>query len=164
MRSAVLMICLLTVGLAIAGASTRSSALPNPAFTPGALNQNVTQADIHSTICLHGWTATVRPPESYTNKLKREQIKEYGYADTRMRDYEEDHLVSLELGGSPTSPLNLWPQPYAGRWGARVKDRLEDRLHRLVCQGKITLAVARAAIRKNWVRAYAHYLPARSPR
>ena len=29
-----------------------------------------------------------------------------------MSDYQEDHLISLELGGNPTDPRNLWPEPY----------------------------------------------------
>ena len=58
------------------------------------------------------------------------------------------HLVPLELGGSPASPRNLWPEPHhvAGGWGSYRKDRLENRLNHLVCRGRITLAVARHAI------------------
>src|ERR1700751_1081179 len=44
--------------------------LPDPPCTPGATNPTVTQATIHQTICTSGWTATVRPPESYTEQLK----------------------------------------------------------------------------------------------
>lgn len=68
-------------------------ALPDPALTPGRLAASVTQANIHRTICVRGWTRTVRPPEWYTEKLKRRQIREYGYADRRLGDYEEDHLL-----------------------------------------------------------------------
>ena len=137
-----------------------SAARPNPSRTPGALNPAVTQRDIYSTICVRGWTRTVRPPEAYTEHLKREQIRLYGYRDRWLRDYEEDHLVPLELGGSPASPRNLWPEPHhvAGGWGSYRKDQLENRLNHLVCRGRITLAVARRAIARNWIAAYRRFM------
>jgi len=138
-----------------------SSVLPNPSLTPGVINPDVTQANIRSTICIPGFTKTVRPKVSYTNKLKKEQIGQYGYADKNMHDYEEDHLISLEIGGSPTSPQNLWPEPYAGSWGARTKDRIEDRLHKLVCTNQIPLEQAQIDIATNWVAAYQKYIGAR---
>lgn len=144
--------------LAKIAASALASALPNPTLTPGALNLNVTQANIHSTICVPGWTAKIRPSSYFTDKLKRAQIKAYGYADTKMRDYEEDHKVSLELGGAPRNPKNLWPQPYKGIWGARAKDHLEDRLHKLVCADKLPLAAAQQAINANWIAAFKKYV------
>src|SRR5690242_10597803 len=73
--------------------------LPDPSCQPGATNPDVTQSTIGSTICVSGWTSTVRPPTSYTNPLKVTQIAEYRYTDTSTADYEEDHLIPLELGG-----------------------------------------------------------------
>ncbi|KIG11213.1 hypothetical protein BurMR1_1873 [Burkholderia sp. MR1] len=104
-----------------------SQAMPDPRRTPGALNPDVTPATIRSTICVKSYTKTIRPEEDYTERLKRQQIAEYGYSDRRLRDYEEDHLISLELGGSPSDPRNLWPQPHhvVGGWGSYAKDRLE---------------------------------------
>ncbi len=136
------------------------SALPNPRLTPGALNPSVRQADIFRTICVRGWTRRVRPPERYTERLKRRQIREYGYRDRRLRDYEEDHLIPLELGGSPASPENLWPEPHhvSDGWGSYAKDRLENRLNHLVCRGRLSLASAREMIAANWVAAYRHFL------
>ena len=78
--------------------------------------------------------------------------------DTVTGDYEEDHLISLELGGSPTSPLNLWPEPYSSPDGARVKDQLENKLRALVCAGTIQLATAQSAIATNWWIAYETYI------
>ena len=137
-----------------------SEALPDPDLTPGALDPAVTQADIGQTICVRGWTRTVRPPEWYTERLKRRQIRQYGYADRWLRDYEEDHLIPLELGGSPRSTRNLWPEPHSvvGGWGSRAKDRLENRLNRLVCRGRLTLASARRQIATNWIAAYQRFL------
>src|SRR5262249_31090768 len=88
-----------------------TDALILPTHTPGARYSKVTQATIKTTICVKGWTKTVRPPSSYTSALKRVQLVEWQYADTNQAHYEEDHLISLELGGAPRSTRNLWPQP-----------------------------------------------------
>ncbi|HJU16859.1 MAG TPA: hypothetical protein VJ770_10355 [Stellaceae bacterium] len=136
------------------------SALPNPARTPGAVNPAVTQANIKETICKRGWAKSVRPPESYTRKLKRQQIREWRYADQKLGHFEEDHLIPIELGGSPTDPKNLWPEPHSplGGWGSTRKDILERRLNRLVCSGQLSLDEARQAIARNWIDAYRHYV------
>jgi hypothetical protein len=140
--------------------SARAQDLPNPSLTPGATNPDVTQQNIASTICQRGWTATIRPPEPYTEKLKREQIAAYGYRDHRLRDYEEDHLIPLDLGGAPSDPRNLWPQPHLGPedWGSYAKDRLEARLNELVCDGTLPLETARTAIASDWVATYRKYI------
>lgn len=135
-------------------APAQPGVLPDSSRTPGAANPAVTQADIGTTICVAGWTATIRPPESYTNALKREQLAS-GYAyrgDMNPADYEEDHFIPLEIGGAPSDVRNLWPEPYAGSQGARVKDVVENRLHREVCDGAISLAAARQEIvaQTNW--------------
>ncbi|MGZ2749904.1 hypothetical protein [Burkholderia stagnalis] len=139
-----------------------AQAMPDAHMTPGALNPEVTQANIHSTICVKGYTRTIRPDEQYTERLKREQIAAYGYSDRRLRDYEEDHLVSLELGGSPTDPRNLWPQPHhvMGGWGSYAKDRLENELNHLVCRGKLPLADAQSMIARDWIATYKRFIGA----
>lgn len=123
----------------------------------GVVNPNVTQANIHSTICVKNWTATIRPPASYTTKLKIKQLA--GRGDPKL--YEEDHLISLELGGHPTDPNNLWPELWSGPTGARVKDQLENRLHNLVCSkiNPLPLATAQKAIATDWKAAYKKYMP-----
>ncbi|MDX6527381.1 MAG: hypothetical protein QOI43_2892, partial [Gaiellales bacterium] len=80
-------------------------------LTPGVLNPDVTQATIRSTVCRPGWTRTVRPPVSYTNALKARGLRQYGLRGPPS-SFQEDHLISLELGGNPTDPRNLWPEPY----------------------------------------------------
>jgi hypothetical protein len=107
-------------------------------LTPGALNADVTQATIGDTVCTRGWTRTVRPPTEYTNGLKQQQMRDYGRTGG-LADYQEDHLISLELGGDPTDPRNLWPEPYPR---AADVDREENRLNELVCSGRLTLADA----------------------
>ena len=114
-------------------------ALILPTHTPGARYAPVTQGTVASTICRAGWTATIRPPVSYTNALKQRQLVAWGYADRNPGDYEEDHLISLELGGAPRSQRNLWPQPWPQ---ARADDQLENAWHAMVCSGKLTLTQA----------------------
>ena len=126
------------------------SGLPDPVCTPGVADPRVTQGNIQTTICVTGYTTRVRPPTAYTNALKRRQIKAYGYADTNLVDYEEDHLIPLEIGGHPTDPKNLWPEPLTGAYAATKKDGVENSLHHRVCSGLITLAAAQAAIVKDW--------------
>lgn len=117
--------------------------------TPGVANPQVTQANIATTICKSGWTATIRPPVSYTNKLKAQQMLVYGEPAPASL-YEEDHELSLELGGDPQDPKNLFPQPYAGSNGARTKDAEENSLHRAVCGGGMKLADAQAKLLRDW--------------
>lgn len=109
----------------------------------------MTQADIRSTICKPGWTSTIRPPESYTEKLKIKEIMQYGYQDQRLGDYEEDHLIPLELGGAPKAIRNLWPE-YDNGHIPNKKDAVENALNHAVCSGKVKLRPAQRAIAKDW--------------
>jgi hypothetical protein len=146
----------LLTGAGPAHASTCSQSylpLPDPSCTPGVYNPDVTQSTINSTICVSGWTATVRPPTSYTNPLKVQGIADYGYTNISTSAYEEDHFIPLELGGSPRDPGNLWPEPYAGTKTATTKDGVETKLKNAVCSGRITLSAARTAIKNNWTTA-----------
>ena len=127
-----------------------NNGLPDSSCTPGATDNRVTQANINSTICVSGYTSTVRPSTSYTTPLKIKQIQQYGYTDTSTSSYEEDHLIALELGGSPSDPANLWPEPYNITYNARQKDKVENYLHSLVCGGTMTLVEAQKAIAQNW--------------
>ena len=106
--------------------------------TPGVENPDVTQETIGQTICRHGWTKTVRPPTEYTNELKREGMKTY-HRPGGLSDYQEDHLISLELGGHPTDPRNLWPEPIER---AVDVDDVENQLNEQVCSGELTLTEA----------------------
>jgi hypothetical protein len=137
-RTALVTIALLLLAIAIVsphGSSSRGPYHADITRTPGVLNPDVTQANINSTICLHGWTKTIRPPTSYTNDLKERQMREYRVGGSRS-DYQEDHLVSLELGGHPTDPRNLWPEPYPR---AAEVDSIENDLNAKVCAGELAL-------------------------
>ena len=126
--------------------------LPDPVCTPGVRYSQVTQADIGRTICKSGWTSTVRPPEDYTADLKVVQIGEYHYARHDPSLYEEDHLIPLELGGSPTSVKNLWPEFDNGHI-PNPKDEVERALNDAVCDHTVSLRAAQRAIAVNWTTA-----------
>jgi hypothetical protein len=55
------------------------------------------------------------------------------------RGDEEDHLISLELGGAPGSKKNLWPEPWPQ---PRMSDPNETVWKRRVCNGTLTLRQA----------------------
>jgi hypothetical protein len=140
-RTGLVAIALLLVAIAIVsphGSSSKGPYHADIARTPGVLNPDVTQANINSTICRHGWTKTIRPPTSYTNELKKKQMREYNVGGSST-DYQEDHLISLELGGHPTDPRNLWPEPYPR---AAEVDSTENDLNARVCSGDLSLAAA----------------------
>ena len=143
MRNLIIVLCLLP-SLAWAEDPT----LPDSVLTPGIFDSTAT-VDM---ICQKGYSATVR---HVTDKQKDEVFKEYNIE--RSGNYEVDHLISLELGGS-NDTRNLWPESYSGIWGARVKDVLENRLHTLVCDGKVSLREAQYDISHNWIKAYCKYM------
>jgi hypothetical protein len=129
-------------------------AYPDLSRTPGFTNPDITQGNIEETICNPNWTTkSIRPPSSYTTRLKKEQMQEWGLSGTTS-DYEEDHFISLELGGNPTDPRNLWPEPYNSKPGAREKDVVENYLHKQVCIGAMTLQAAQSAIATDWYQVY----------
>jgi hypothetical protein len=117
------------------GATSKGPYHADLARTPGVVNPDVTQANIATTICRHGWTRTIRPPTDYTNALKLKQMREYGVGGSPAR-YQEDHLISLELGGHPTDARNLWPEPYPR---AAEVDSIENELNAKVCSGDLPL-------------------------
>lgn len=136
-----------------------------PSWATGAINQDIQSPEqIAATICNSAWsTKSERPPVSYTTPLKIAQLKQLGYPDQNPADFEEDHLISLELGGNPTSTQNLWPEPYTASvadGGARSKDQVENYLHAEVCAGSITLQEAQQAIVTDWY-AVLHSMPAK---
>lgn len=148
MRLFIALFALLAVSL-----GARADHLPD---VPGAINPDVTQANIGQTICVPGWTQTVRPPVSMTNRIKRAKLA--GMKDRNPAHYELDHLISLQLGGATADPQNLWLQSYANPCGARIKDRLESALKRLVCAGRLSLAQAQQEIRSDWIASYGRWI------
>ena len=129
--------------------------VPDPARTPGA-SLDVTAADI----CVPGYSKRVRRVPA---AVKREAYATYGVLSHEPGEYEIDHLIALELGGS-NSLKNLWPQSFRTHpWNAYVKDALENELHRRVCAGTIDLARAQFVISHNWVIGYRIYVHPNPP-
>jgi hypothetical protein len=142
-RELLVLACATTLAIGLFGGFETGPAGPklSPAraswkLTPGVANHDVTQETIAETICKRGWTATIRPPTSYTDELKLEQMTAYHRLGA-VSDYQEDHLISLELGGDPQDPRNLWPEPIER---ARAVDDAENELNAKICSGEITLA------------------------
>ena len=122
--------------------------LPDPHCTPGSIDPAVTQAGIRSTICKSGWTKTVRPPESQTERFKFD-VAYPAYRTPRSQRTELDHLVPLELGGS-NDATNLWPESPPT---PNPKDKVENALNAAVCDGRVSLAAAQQAIAADWLTA-----------
>ena len=122
--------------------------LPDRSLTPGVVLTTST-----GRVCTSGYASSVRDvPGSESDAVyARYGVVHVPYA------HEVDHLVSLELGGS-NAIGNLWPEPYAGRWGARTKDVLENRLHDLVCSGQLGLRRAQRLEATDWVAAYRRFV------
>jgi len=130
---------------------------PNPALTPGAVNSAATD----SIICVRGYTsgndANGNKVRDVSEATKRQVFVEYGI-DPKSDHFEIDHLISLELGGS-NDIKNLWPQSYTTQpYNAHMKDALENRLHLLVCSGRVRLSVAQYDISTDWIAAYKKYV------
>jgi hypothetical protein len=123
-----------------------AQAVPNPALTPGKARALST-----TRVCSIRWGVDRR---HVTEAMKRHVADAYGVPWAQHARYEFDHLISRELAGADDE-ANLWPQPWA--W-ARKKDRLENRLHVLVCSGKLPLRAAQREIAADWPAAYRKYV------
>jgi hypothetical protein len=131
------------------------AAIPNRSLTPGATRQ-VTMSEVCSV-----------PREEVIGhvsvSLRQKVLQEYGIANAHPADYEIDYLIAPRLGGIEDI-RNLWPEPYQARvWNARVKDALEERLHEMVCSGKLDLATAQHDIATDWIAAYRKYFHTNNP-
>src|SRR3984893_18584769 len=128
---------------------------PYPKLTPGDAFE-VTVQDLS----VPGYTKKVRDVPA---EMKREVYREYGITSHGPGDYEVDHLIPLEVGGS-NSIRNLWPESHrTSPWNAQVKDRLESKLHELVSSGQLDLKTAQRAIASNWIEAYKLYVSPNPP-
>lgn len=154
----VLALCIATIllvtgvtNVAIPQHCTAHNNMPDRTCTPGTINPNVTQQNLKDTVCKPGYSSEIRPPVSYTNKLKTQLIKSYGLTG-KSSDYELDHLIPLSIGGAPKDPKNLWPEKWTGKNSAKAKDAIEDKTHRELCKGNLTLVQAQAVFLGNWTK------------
>jgi hypothetical protein len=171
-------IALLTVGvlagLSLGGAYARSFGPPDPAFvgqtvllgkqtqttdctrgpnsdrdcSPGAYYKKLTRA----VLCSPDFTT--KSVRNVPQSLKYKVEAEYGMAKKKYgSSLEIDHIVSLELGGS-NDVADLFPEGLYAHPGYKIKDKLENKLHDLVCDGKMSLRSVQRAIAKNWQALY----------
>ncbi len=119
---------------------------PDKACTPGDILPNVTKAEI----CKPGYAQGTR---DVPNSEKEQVYTEYGIASHTPGQYEVDHFVSLELGGS-NDVSNLWPEAANPKPGFHEKDKVENYLHDQVCSGALTLQQAQIQIATNWLDVY----------
>ncbi|TMK73299.1 MAG: HNH endonuclease [Actinobacteria bacterium] len=149
-----MLVAVVAAGLFVGPAVGRTAAtcavhgvLPDRACTPGATFPHVTARQV----CVRGYAGRVRNvPESE----KRAVYARYGIATHSPGQYEVDHLVSLELGGSNVI-ANLWPEAAEPRPGFHEKDRVENYLHARVCDGQMTLRRAQRLIATDWLKVWA---------
>lgn len=127
-----------------------SPILPDPRLTPGDVLTTDAQA-----VCTPGYSRSVRDVPTF---LKQQVYRSYGVVAREPCEYEIDHLISLELGGS-NSIRNLWPESAITQpLNSHTKDRIENKLHPLVCAGPLSLEQAQREIAADWTAAYRHYL------
>jgi hypothetical protein len=132
-----------------------SKPLPNPRYTPG-LTRQASLAEL----CAMNREEVVR---SVPVSVQQQVFHEYGIRRTANSNFEIDYLITPGLGGSDDLK-NLWPEPHSNTpWNSYVKDQLEDRLHRMVCQGEIPLEQAQRDIANNWISAYKKYYRTEQP-
>ena len=120
--------------------------LPDSACTPGAIFPNATVQQI----CTSGYASSVR----YVPFSEADQVyAEYGIYHHYSGEFEDDHLVPLELGGS-NDIANLWPEAASPTPGFHQKDQVENYLHDQVCSGAMSLKEAQTEIATNWLAVY----------
>jgi hypothetical protein len=143
---------LLAVWLALQGPFAGMET-PDRAQTPGAVRPMTQEA-----ICATAWGRDAR---KVTLAMRRTVFARQGIAWANRQAYEVDHLIPRSLGGADALE-NLWAQPGPG-WvrgtAAYYKDRLEVRLERLVCAGRVNLDDARVAMVNDWRQAYLRFVP-----
>ncbi len=122
------------------------NALPDADCTPGAIFTSATKDQI----CQSGYAGSVR---NVPDSEKNQAYAEYGIASHTTGQYEVDHLISLELGGS-NDISNLWPELASPKPGFHEKDKVENYLHDQMCSGAVSLHDAQVEIATNWLAVY----------
>lgn len=120
--------------------------IQDKACTPGDIIHDATK----DKICVQGYAGSVR---NVPQSTKDQVYAAYGVTVHKTGQYEVDHLVSLELGGS-NDISNLWPEPATPKPGFHEKDHVENYLHDEVCKGNISLSEAQTEIATNWIAVY----------
>ena len=132
--------------LSLAAQCVAQGTLPDPTCTPGAIFAGVTASEV----CTPGYSKSVR---NVPTSVKNQVYASYGVLTHSPGEYEIDHYIPLELGGS-NEVTNLWPEPASPVPGFHEKDKVENYLHDQVCSGAMTLSEAQHEISTNWVDVY----------
>ena len=120
----------------------------DPTCAPGKLNSTAT-ANIAQTICNPTWVAAasqIQPPPSTLDKL----LIEYQLPGNPVA-YALARVIPVQDGGSPTSPLNLYPLPLNGFGGQQTQTLVANQLHDEICSHKITIAQAAKTLEGDWL-------------
>lgn len=111
--------------------------LPDPACTPGRLNATLSKSDVCDPVYL--------APKQRASAQQNAAVRRAYRSHARTLDM----LISPRLGGV-TTPANLWP---AGAKQQARKDRIEQKLLRRVCTGKLSLRQAQWRLAQDWRKA-----------
>lgn len=125
--------------------------VPDPTLSPGSIR---TTDPVE--ICTH----STREFRHWSREADDRILIEYGFPPGPHPEVEIDHLIPLSVGGADTD-ANKWPEPRRSVepvWNAEAKDRLEMRLHNLICEGMIGVTEAQAAYTNDWTAAYRKYV------
>lgn len=135
--------------------------IPDPSCTPGAIDSKVSDSNIKTTICRPGgYTASVRPPVSLTDQMKKKLLAAYGIPASQSSNFELDHFVALNDGGA-SDVRNLWPEPnnfQSFKPSAYIhndKDAVEDYTYQAICAGKVKASAVQRAMAADWGTAVA---------
>ena len=168
-RLAVACALLLLAGLGVHVVIDRTAPDPSVAMSPESgvfllpradLTPGIAQPITVSEVCGTNRFGRTRPiPASVHQRVFQSYRADY----RRAAEYELDHLITPELGGTQDA-RNLWPQPYSRTaWNAYVKDELELHFHRLICDGKLDFATAQREMATDWISAYKRYFKTEKP-
>jgi hypothetical protein len=120
----------------------------DPSRAPGKLDPAAT-ANITQTVCNPAWVAAashIQPPPSTLDKL----LIEYQLPGNPVT-YTLARVIPAEDGGSPTSPLNLYPLPLNSFGGQQTQTLVANHLHDEICSHKITIAQAAQTLEGDWL-------------
>jgi hypothetical protein len=136
--------------LLAARTKTRSCTLgvnPDRRCSPGAYYSGLTKA----VLCSSSFRAGAIPGVDDATRSAVE--REYGLPARHGSTLKVDRIVPLALGGS-NDIANLFPQKASSHSGAPAKDKLESKLHTMVCAGQMGLRAAQRGIASNWHALY----------
>ena len=119
--------------------------LPAHVCTPGALRSDVDPAHLELTVCKPGWSQSIRPPTTETNRMKTAAMLAYGVPEALRPVTELDHEIP-EWAGGASDEANLWPEvsDEPGKGIHNRKDEVESRVHNEVCAQTDPVVRARA--------------------